>query len=162
MEKEEAAGVPPRSSNVVIILVLVSVIVGAILIVRSLIGAVGGEVLARVPIAKVGDPADAPFAAAGNARLAFSVRADTCKWSGTNCLTLDVDALRGDETVAHVTCCGYRTSGGGTVWSTEQHNDACQLDIPASGADRLRVSTKLEHPRELTFEKLEVLVRSAK
>jgi len=117
------------------------------------------EVLARLPVAQVGVPVEVRATLPGP-KHTVAVAADVVKWSDGSCLMLDVEAFRGEARVAQYSCCGWRARRGG--WGTAvlmyTSTSACRLNLPAGGADRVKVGTRLVHAGAITFEGLEIRV----
>lgn len=162
----EVAGVPRRASNLpAIVGISLAVVIGGVLVYF-----VGGAILrsatrktvARAPIAAIGQGGVATYAAPPGTELWFSVGADECSWSGYNCIMLEIEAIKGEATVARRTCCGYsvKSSMGSAFGGTSQTRDDCVLRVPSPGADRFRVATRLSRPQSsLTCSGMEIGIR---
>jgi len=119
----------------------------------------GGELVATVPIEGAGRSGQVPLQVPPGATLKFMVAASKTSSSGANQLLLEVQALKGDEPVATMSCIGYRFKRAGTAWGVASFNDDCQL-VVAGGADGVRIRTHLSQPGVgASFEGLEIRVR---
>jgi hypothetical protein len=156
----ERAGLPTRRKVVARIVIGLLVAGFAVLVGKSVLRAHFAEVLARLPIAQVGVPAEARAALPGPATLTVAVAADVVKWSGSSCLILDVEAFRGDTRVGQVSCCGWRPRRGstGSALIVYRTTSDCDLALPAGGADRVKVATRFSRPGALSLDGLEVRI----
>jgi hypothetical protein len=153
----ERAGLPTRRSWIWRLATGVGVtLVGAFVLWQILHPA---EVLARLPIAQVGVPVEVRATMPGP-KHTVAVAADVVRWSDGSCLMLDVEAFKGEARVAQYSCCGWRSRRGG--WGSAvlayKTTSACTLALPAGGADRVKVATRLTRPDGPKFEGLEVRI----
>jgi hypothetical protein len=118
-------------------------------------------VLARVPLPGAIGSGEVPLAVPGAAVVKLAVAADSVSYSGKGCLDLEAHALKGNAVVGRVSCCAWypthvRRARSGWLAPIYRQRDACNLQVPAGGADRLRVSTRFHGDGKLAFEGFEI------
>ncbi|AKU95502.1 hypothetical protein AKJ09_02166 [Labilithrix luteola] len=126
-------------------------------VVAALLGC--GKPIASIPFSSVGTTEQTAVALPAGATVSLAVHAAKHSYQGSNNVMLDAELLDRGTVVGRMTCEGFELEGmAGSGCSTTHYNSSCSMTAPASGADAIRVSTRLERPGSATFEGLEVRI----
>lgn len=119
-----------------------------------------GKEVGRVPVG-LGATETKEIALSAGAKVSFPVHAEKYSYSGRNYVLLHVELLQQDKVVATVDCRGFELEGGaGSGCGAMHQNSACSTEVPAGGADHVRVGASLEDPQSRAeFEGLAVGIR---
>lgn len=163
-EELEAAGLPrvsgERLTNILAVVLGGGFFGGlAILFIAASIRDCRRETIGRGALPALSASVTIAASAPKGADLSFDVGADHCSWSGVNCIWLEIDAMRGDEVLQHLQCCGFRVKGYGSGYGMSKSRSACTLTLQQA-ANRFVVQTHVGEPENrLTCEGLEIVLR---
>ncbi len=119
------------------------------------------KTMATIKLPKgVGSTEQIAFNVAPNTSVSFGVHASKYSYSGGNAIMLDGELLKGGAVVARMSCEGFDLEGGaGSGCGATHYNSSCAMKAPASGADTIRIATRMQNPNSsATFEGVEIRV----
>lgn len=127
------------------------------IVIAALLGC--GKPIATLSYSSVSTTEQTALALPPGTTVTFAVHAAKHSYTGRNHVLLDAELLDHGKVVGRMSCQGFELDADmGSGCSTTHYDSSCTMTAPASGADAVRVATRMENANSATFEGLEVRI----